>query len=171
MANQRGKSGWWMPDSMRLFRDPQNMPGPTPDGGASSQEGRTDIDRLHAVWEERRRVGAANLPRGCGKTLLRVHELAASVCLRQDDYIVVEITENRDLGYLVGMISDVFKEYGILIMPVRGNLFATRELTARYALHDVKIVFVSASVAALQSRAGQHFAPDPHGIVPMGHWN
>lgn len=131
----------------------------------------TNIEKLHELWEYRNRVGTDYLPRQCGKTFLRMHELAASVCLGLDNYIVVHITENRDLFYLIGMLEAVFYEYGIRILPVRGQFHATRELTVQYDGREIKIVFVSEHVAALQSKAGHFFAPDPHGIVPMGHWD
>lgn len=131
----------------------------------------TDYKRLQETWELRNRVGTEYMPRQSGKTFLRVHELAASICLGRDDFFVVEITDNRDIYYLGPMISDVFEEYGIQILPGRGGMARVREMKVRYCHKEATIVFVSKSVYRLQSSMGHRFAPNEYGIVPMGQWD
>ena len=71
---------------------------------------KTDIDRLHAV------ISAGIMThlwqRGCGKTFARIHSLASSIELG-DQNIICVISEYHDLMYLRPMMRSIFHERGI----------------------------------------------------------
>lgn len=72
----------------------------------------TNIQRLHDTFDLR-----LNKPWklfcGVGKTFLKVHELAAVVCLG-DPIIICIMSKMDDLLYLTSMIDQVFEEYEIV---------------------------------------------------------
>lgn len=72
---------------------------------------KTDIDELHALLEWRNKIGEYKLPKGCGKTLLKCHELAGSIEVGEFNTIVVGIPYYHILNFLIPMLTRVLDEH------------------------------------------------------------
>ena len=128
---------------------------------------KTNIDMLHYAWELREK---GYIGRGDGKTFLRIHELAAGICLGMDNIFVVTVSQNEDIQHILPMMYAVFMgDYGIIIPKQMTNTLMSRRLELSVGGRKVEIVFVSERVARLQLQTGHiAFTEDHYGIVPMG---
>lgn len=72
----------------------------------------TDLERLHKV------VSGERTSRGCGKTFARCHEIAGAILLGGYNNIIVAISYERDIDYIMPMLIGVLDEYGISHEPL-----------------------------------------------------
>jgi len=131
---------------------------------------RTNVEKLHEMWELRERVGTAFMPRNSGKTLLRVHELAAGICLGEHDLFIVSLTAYHDLMYLIPMIFSVFAEYGIVPDQPSSHISIER-LIVHYQGRRITIRFYAVRDSRYSCRDEFTRGLSDFGYVPMGHWD
>ena len=63
------------------------------------------------MLEWRNKIGEYKLPKGCGKTLLKCHELAGSIEVGEFNTIVVGIPYYHILNFLMPMLTCVLDEH------------------------------------------------------------
>lgn len=71
----------------------------------------TDLNRLHEVITKRE--SQEILPRGCGKTFAKAHEVLGLI-LTGHENITVILSRMSDRDYCQKMLSEIFREYGVL---------------------------------------------------------
>lgn len=122
-----------------------------------------DLEALHHTIAERET--GKPLPRGCGKTLARICDLAAEVANGQKTIICV-ITHPRDLNYLFQMIYDVFREYEL---PVEFDKPRRRAKSGESLI----IFSVEESEDKHKPFAFRSYTRgiDNFSVIPLGHWD
>lgn len=96
---------------------------------------KTNINELHKLLEWRNKVGEYNLPRGCGKTLLRCHELAGDIEVGKLNTIVICVSYYHILNFLMPVLTGVLAEHHLK--------YTYKEHDRTLFCNDKKIVFVS----------------------------
>ena len=71
---------------------------------------KTDIDQLHNLIKWRDNIGEHNLPRNCGKTFLKCHELVGAIEVGDFNTIVIEIPYYHVLNFLIPTLVSVLDE-------------------------------------------------------------
>lgn len=71
----------------------------------------TDLVRLHNV------ASGKLQGRGVGKTYLKCHDVAGTICLGED-YIIVLVSYLRDINYIYPMLREVLHEYSLEVDKV-----------------------------------------------------
>jgi hypothetical protein len=70
-----------------------------------------NIEELHKLLEWRNKVGEYNLPKNCGKTLLKCHELAGSIEVGKLNTMVICIPYYHALNFLIPVLKGVLDEH------------------------------------------------------------
>lgn len=95
---------------------------------------KTDINELHKLLEWRNKIGEYNLPRGCGKTLLKCHELAGSIEVGEFNTIVIGIPYYHTLNFLIPVLKGVLDEHHLK--------YVYKQQDRIMLCNDKKIIFV-----------------------------
>lgn len=96
---------------------------------------RTDINELHKLLEWRNKIGEYKLPKACGKTLLKCHELAGSIEVGELNTIIVGIPYYHVLNFLIPILEGVLNEHKLkYVYTQQGHILFC---------NDKKIVFLS----------------------------
>ena len=106
----------------------------------------TDLEKLHDLVEERTR--GFSLPRQCGKTFLRCHELAGQAEVGDFNCIIVGMSYMSDLDYLLPMVKRVFEEHNLIMRRLAHN---------RFRVNDKTILFLSADQMKTKTRGLEYF--------------
>jgi hypothetical protein len=96
---------------------------------------KTNISELHKLLEWRNKVGEYKLPRGCGKTLLKCHELAGSIEVGKLNTIVVCVPYYHILNFLIPSLTRVLDEHYLK--------YSYKQQDRILFCSDKKIIFVS----------------------------
>jgi len=108
----------------------------------------TDIDKLHALIDGLNKhdwpifeMRPEWLPRGIGKTMLLIHQLAGEIQVGDHEKIIAKIKKERDLTWLTPMVLGIFNEQGIELLRYRREPLARMYL--RYEGREVSLFFFS----------------------------
>ena len=105
---------------------------------------KTNIDELHKLLEWRNKIGEYKLPRGCGKTLLKCHELAGDIEVGDLNTIVICVPYYHVLNFILPMLKDVLNEHHLK--------YTYKERDRILFCNNKKIIFVSESDSDIKTR-------------------